>query len=72
MAAPLLSPREWTDLWAALKDYLGKQIDADDKVLSGFLATGDLAGAAPFGGLVAANRNTLARMREMEQGASDG
>ena len=67
MAAPLLSSREWTDLWTALKDYLGQQIDADDKVHRGFLAAGDLAGAAPFGGLLAANRNTLAKMREMEQ-----
>ncbi len=28
MAAPLLSPREWTDLWQALKDYLTANAEA--------------------------------------------
>lgn len=54
--------------WQALKDYLGEQIDADDAVHRGFLAAGDMATAAPFGGLLAANRATLGKMRELEDG----
>lgn len=67
MAAPLLTPREWSERWQALKDYLGQEIDSDDKVHRCFLAEGDLAGAAPFGGLLAANRNTLGKMAELER-----
>jgi hypothetical protein len=54
--------------WQALKDYLGKRIDLDDAVHRGFAAAGDLEGAAPFGGLLAANRATLAKMRDLEAG----
>jgi hypothetical protein len=54
--------------WRALKDYLGEQIDADDRVHRGFVTAGDLALAAPLGGLLAANRATLAKMRELEAG----
>ena len=52
--------------WQALKEYLGQQIDSDDNVHRGFLAAGNLAIAAPFGGLLTANRTTLAKMRELE------
>lgn len=55
------------DNWQALKDYLGKQIDADDRVHQGFLEDGDHVRAAAFGGLLAANRNTLAKMAELER-----
>jgi hypothetical protein len=53
-------------LWQALKDYLGEQIDADDKVHRDYLKSGYHADAAPFGGLLAANRATLAKMSELE------
>lgn len=52
--------------WAELKDYLCKSIDADTPVHEGYVRDGDLAGAAPFGGLLSANRSTLAKMRELE------
>lgn len=59
------------DRWQALKDYLGAQIDADDEVHRGFLESGDHARAAAFGGLLAANRNTLAKMTELGPPAGD-
>ena len=55
------------DNWQALKDYLGKQIDADDKVHRGFTEAGDHVRAAAIGGLLTANRNTLAKMSELER-----
>lgn len=54
--------------WKALKDYLTKAIDADNAVHSGFIGDGELALAAPFGGLLSANRSTLAKMTELEAG----
>jgi hypothetical protein len=54
--------------WQALRDYLGERIDADDAVHRGFVAAGDMATAAPLGGLLAANRATLGKMRELEAG----
>ena len=52
--------------WQVLRRYLGERIDAADAVHRGFLAAGDLPGAAPFGGLLVANRATLAKMTELE------
>ena len=52
--------------WEALKDYLRQQIDQDSAVRRDFLAAGDMATAAPHGGLVSANRSTLSKMRELE------
>jgi hypothetical protein len=54
--------------WAALKDYLRDRIDGDHPVHQGYVKLGDLAGAAPYGGLLSANRSTLAKMRELEAG----
>jgi hypothetical protein len=52
--------------WQALKDYLAKAIDADEKVRVGLVADGQFEQALPYGGLVSANRSTLAKMRELE------
>jgi hypothetical protein len=54
--------------WQALKDDLTARINSDQAVHAGFLAAGDMATAAPFGGLLSANRTTLAKMRELEAG----
>jgi hypothetical protein len=54
--------------WDALKDYLSRLIEQDLAVHKSFLDAGDMATAAPFGGLVSANRSTLAKMRELERG----
>ena len=40
----------------------------DHPVHQGYVKLGDLAGAAPYGGLLSANRSTLAKMRELEAG----
>jgi len=53
--------------WAALKDYLGERIDADEAVRKGFTEMGDLDTARAHGCLVSANRSTLAMMRELEK-----
>ena len=45
--------------WQALKDYLAESIAADEAVRQGMVADGEDAAAAPFGGLVSANRSTL-------------
>lgn len=66
MAAPLLSPREWSERWQALKDHLGREIDADARIFDGMPA--DTPGRGGIGGLLSANRNTLAKMRELEKG----
>lgn len=54
--------------WSALKDYLRTRIDGDAPVHREYVKAGDLAGAAPFGGLLVANRATLSKMRELEAG----
>jgi hypothetical protein len=54
--------------WHALKDYLAEHIAADESVRQGMVADGETELAAPFGGLVSANRSTLAKMRELEAG----
>jgi transcriptional regulator with XRE-family HTH domain len=51
----------------AVKDYLGGCILADEAVRVGMVADGETTLAAPYGGLVSANRSTLAKMRELEQ-----
>jgi hypothetical protein len=55
------------DRWNALRDYLSEHIAADEAVRQGMVADGETELAAPFGGLVSANRSTLAKMRELEQ-----
>ena len=45
--------------WQALKDYLCATIDADAKVFDSFAGTPQ---QPAFGGLLTANRNTLAKM----------
>jgi hypothetical protein len=52
--------------WQLLKDYLSGCITADEAVRQGMVADGETEKAAPFGGLVSANRSTLAKMRELE------
>jgi hypothetical protein len=53
--------------WQALREYLSECIAADEAVRQGMVADGEEALAAPFGGLVSANRSTLKKMRELEQ-----
>jgi hypothetical protein len=60
-------PKTPGQCWAALKDYLGERIDADEAVREGFTGMGDLDTARAHGALVSANRATLARMRELEK-----
>jgi hypothetical protein len=62
-AAPLITDARWQ----ALKDYLTGCIEADEAVRAGMVADGEDTLAAPFGGLVSANRATLAKMRELEK-----
>ena len=52
--------------WQALKDYLGATIDADAKVFDSFAGTPQ---QPAFGGLLTANRNTLAKMADLESGS---
>lgn len=52
--------------WQALKDYLSDHITADEAVRQGLMDDGETEQAAPFGGLVSANRSTLRKMRELE------
>jgi hypothetical protein len=52
--------------WAELKADLIRRIDADVVVFESFRDAGALAEAAPLGGLLSANRSTLAKMRELE------
>jgi hypothetical protein len=54
-------------LWQALKDYLSESIEADEAVRWGMVNDAEEALAAPFGGLVSANRSTLKKMRELEK-----
>jgi len=63
-AAPHITDARWT----ALRDYLSENIAADEAVRQGMVADGEDALAAPFGGLVSANRSTLRKMRELEAG----
>jgi hypothetical protein len=60
-----LSPAEWAAIWQALRDDLNRRIDADAKVFESFAGTPQ---QAAFGGLLSANRTTLAKMRELERG----
>ncbi|HEY2090153.1 MAG TPA: hypothetical protein VGH54_29545 [Mycobacterium sp.] len=53
-------------LWQSLKDDLTTRINSDHGVHAHFVAAGDMTAAAPYGGLLSANRTTLAKMREME------
>lgn len=52
--------------WAALKEYLGRQIEQDLAVHQEALDAGDSVTASAHGALVSANRSTLAKMRELE------
>lgn len=52
------------DRWQALKEYLGQQIEADFAVFDEVCL--DSLERRGFGGLLTANRNTLAKMRELE------
>jgi hypothetical protein len=52
--------------WQALKDDLTERINGDQAVHADFLAAGDMTTAAPYGGLLSANRTTLGKMRELE------
>ena len=52
--------------WDALKADLIKRIDEDVPVHEAFAKAGDLTTAGPLGGLLSANRATLAKMRELE------
>jgi hypothetical protein len=61
------APKTLGQCWAALKDYLGERIDADEAVRKGFTEMGDLDTARAHGCLVSANRSTLAMMRELEK-----
>jgi hypothetical protein len=54
--------------WDALKDYLRDRIDGDAPIHREYVKSGDLASAAPFGGLLVANRAALAQMRKLEAG----
>lgn len=54
--------------WAALKDYLAGQVESDLAVSMSFREMGDEFTAAVHGALVSANRGTLAKMRELENG----
>jgi hypothetical protein len=56
------------DRWQALKDYLAERIDADETVRAGLVEHGETKLSGPFGGLVSANRSTLAKMLELETG----
>ena len=66
MAAPLLTPAEWSERWQALKDHLKQEIDADARIFDGM--PHDTPGRGGIGGLLSANRNTLAKMRDLEAG----
>jgi hypothetical protein len=62
------SPEGW---WQALKDYLGRQIDTEDRYHHGYVAAvegGHVAGSDPTEVPLVIYRNTLARMRELEAG----
>ena len=50
--------------WQALKDYLCATIDADAKLIDSYAGTPQ---QPAFGGLLTANRNTLAKMAELEK-----
>lgn len=55
-----------TSCWQALKDDLTRRIELDLAQHERALGAGETAAAASYGGLVSANRSTLAKMREME------
>lgn len=67
MAAPLLSPSEWTDRWTALKDYLGGETADYLRCAGEAKASGDRTGEAYWNALARAGRQALARMTELEQ-----
>lgn len=57
------------DRWQSLKDWLGEQIDHDEAIRISFTDyPDDGVTSRAHGSLVAANRNTLAKMRELEAG----
>src|SRR5215813_4541930 len=61
-----------SERWQTLKDWLGKQIDKDEATRVAFLDYPDDGFTSrAHGSLVAANRNTLARMRELDGTKSD-
>ena len=60
------SRTDYAAAWQTLKDYLAEHITADEAVRVGMVNDGETELAAPFGGLVSANRGTLAKMRELE------
>jgi len=61
MAAPLLTPREWTERWTALKDHLGahREVRHDLAVESG--------GTSYDEGVIHGLEVALAKMAELEQ-----
>ena len=62
----MLAWAEVPSRWTALQEWLADCIDADEAVRLGMVADGETELAAPFGGLVSANRSTLRKMRELE------
>ena len=68
MTAPPVT-REWSDIWQALKDYLGEQINEYRSLAAE--CGNDQAGrteAAMWNALVREGRATLAKMTELEAG----
>lgn len=55
-------------MWQALKDYLAKEIDQDLEVAVSCAGADLAATRATHYALVAANRATLGKMRELEAG----
>jgi hypothetical protein len=43
MTAPLLTPREWSDMWQALKDHLARECRAHEEIASSCAGVKDLA-----------------------------
>jgi hypothetical protein len=63
-----LSPAEWSRNWQALKDYLAAEIDANLEVAVSCDGEELKPTKAAHYSLVAAQRATLAKMRELEAG----
>lgn len=57
------APATAEERWEELKDYLGKTIDSDAAVFEWTPEPGKFG----YGGMLTANRNTLAKMRELER-----
>ena len=68
MTAPLLTPREWSEMWQALRDFLTAEIARLEPMSSMEDGESDEMAAGVAAGGQEAHEATLAKMTELEAG----